>query len=405
MVKGFFPDSLLQGSRQPLSLIPQCGACGIYKECNSPKMPVSGKGKKNILIIAEAPGREEDEHGIQLVGESGTLLEATLGRLGIDMRRDCWLTNSLICRPPHNRTPTDAELGFCRPNLTMTLKELNPEIIIPLGSSAIKSLLMGIWKDDNIGGITRWAGFQIPCQKPNAWICPTIHPSFLLHDDKNLVAPLLFRKHLKAAIKKKGRPWSDSHPHFVDPYVNKIHGDKEAAHAINWIQHSEKAFAFDFETTTKKAWWKSSEIVCCSICNGERTIAFPWTTRTKYAMEKLLRSSIPKIGFNTKFEETYCLREFGVGVKNWAWDGQLVAHLLDNRPEVTSLEFQSFVNLGMSSTKTLKKYMKVEEGRTTNTLLSEVDLSQLLEYCGMDSLEEYHIAQIQRRRIGLARLH
>src|SRR5690606_23623431 len=138
---GFFPASQLQVAKAPPSLAPQCGACGLFKTCKSPKMPVSGKGRREILVVAEAPGKDEDDRGIQLVGESGQLLERAMRKAGVDMRKDCWLTNSLICRPPNNRMPTKQEIDYCRPNLLKTIKELDPKVIILLGGSAVRSLI------------------------------------------------------------------------------------------------------------------------------------------------------------------------------------------------------------------------------------------------------------------------
>src|SRR5262245_43419820 len=85
---------------------PRCGLCGLLNKCQSPKMEVYGKGKNGILIVGEAPGANEDEQGIPFVGKAGRYLRGILHGLDVNMRNDCWLTNSLICRPPNNATPT-----------------------------------------------------------------------------------------------------------------------------------------------------------------------------------------------------------------------------------------------------------------------------------------------------------
>ena len=64
-------------------------------------MPVSGEGRKGVLIVAEAPGYNEDQQGVQLVGNAGQELTRLLFNIGVRMRRDCWLTNSVICRPSY----------------------------------------------------------------------------------------------------------------------------------------------------------------------------------------------------------------------------------------------------------------------------------------------------------------
>ena len=60
------------------SLQPHCLKCGLHKNCSTPKMDVSGEGRKKILIIGEVPGREDDEYGIHLVGEPGDLLKGQI---------------------------------------------------------------------------------------------------------------------------------------------------------------------------------------------------------------------------------------------------------------------------------------------------------------------------------------
>lgn len=67
-----------------------CEKCGLYKNCLSPKMDYSGEGRKNILIIAEAPGKTEDEQGVQLVGQAGELFKENLNNLGFDLDQDFW---------------------------------------------------------------------------------------------------------------------------------------------------------------------------------------------------------------------------------------------------------------------------------------------------------------------------
>src|ERR1019366_6190445 len=204
-MKGFYtPSSLV--SKTSIPLLPQCGVCGLYKTCKSPKMKVDGRGRKKILLLGEAPGKNEDDKGVPFIGESGQLLERVLKRVGIDMREDCWITNSNICRPPDNRTPTDKEIDYCRPNLINTIKELNPNIIIPLGGIAIQSLIGWTWKE-SVGKVNHWLGCKIPNQRPNCWICPNWHPSYVSRlqnqegkRDESRIVDFYFLKYLREAV-------------------------------------------------------------------------------------------------------------------------------------------------------------------------------------------------------------
>ena len=134
---GFFPESAI-ASKPRVKKFAQCGACGLYKDCLSPKMPVSGSGDLKILMVGEAPGRQEDKRGEAFVGKAGQELLGMCSSVGFRLRH-CWLTNSLICRPENNATPTSDQIKYCRPNLMKTIKELNPDVIVPLGATAIHS--------------------------------------------------------------------------------------------------------------------------------------------------------------------------------------------------------------------------------------------------------------------------
>lgn len=395
MFKGFFTSSQKAAlGRTSLPLIPRCGACGLYEYCESPKMPVSGRGKERILILGEAPGEDEDRQGKQFVGKTGRLLERTLRQLGIDMRKDCWLTNSLICRPPNNKTPTDKQLTYCRPNLTKTLEELKPRMVLTFGAPAIKSLLMSIWKEKKVGAMTRWAGWTIPCQKPNMWICPQYHPSFIARlEEKNPAALLIWKRQLKKALECEGKPW-EAAPDFAS-IVKVIQDTHQAADYILKFRKNKIPIAFDYETNMLKPDYPEAEIVCCSVSDGATTIAFPWHGEAVKEMSILLKSKVPKIGANIKFEQRWTSRILGHGVNNWIWDDMNNAHVLDFRSGITSVKFQAFVRFGAPDYNShIEPYLKKKKGSRVNRI-RELDLHDLLLYAGLDSLYEFMICKDQ----------
>ncbi len=400
MREGFFTSGELVPNKAPAPMLPQCGACGLYKTCNSPKMEPSGKGKCRVLFVAEAPGEDEDEKGIQLVGQNGEHLRKVLARLDFNMREDGFLTNALICRPPDNRKPTVKEITYCRPNLTKTIQRLNPSVIVPLGEVAIKSLLGGgIWKED-VGSITRWAGFQIPCQKPNVWICPTYHPSYLLRE-KNAVLDLYFERHLRAAIQLKGKPW-EKVPDFKSKVRCILDPDEAAYELYTMMEHARRPMAFDYETDRLKPDCVDAQIVSCSVSDGHQSIAFPYQGKKIWkALSKFLRSSIPKIGSNIKFEDRWTRAFFGFSVKAFIWDIMLAAHWLDCRSDITSAKFQGFVNYGVPDyDHHIKPFLEGEGGNGKNKI-KQIPILNLLLYNGMDSLVEWFVAKKQMRSCGL----
>lgn len=398
--KGFFSSSDFT-KRSTVPRIARCGLCKINKNCKSPKMPATGKGRKKILAIAEAPGKEEDRKNIQLIGDAGQLFRKYLRKEALNLDRDLWKTNALICRPPDNRKPTDSEVEACRPNLIKTINQYKPDTILLLGGVAVNSLLSYLWqeKTDSIG---RWAGFCIPSQKLNSWIIPTYHPSYLLRTH-NKVAERMFRKHLRLAIHKKSKPWKNP-PNDKD-HVEVIVRPSRAAKIIKQMIGLGGIVSFDYEANCLKPEGDGPEIISCSVCwKGKKTIAYPWHGEAIEATDELLKSPMPKIASNLKFEDRWTRVHLGHPVRGWWWDTMMAAHVLDNRPAITSLKFQSFVLLGAEPYDThIKPYLNTTGLKRFNRI-KELDLKELLLYNGLDSLYAYKVAmrqikEFRRRRV------
>lgn len=404
MSEGLFSASDVKMSRS-VPLLPQCGACGLYKTCQSPKMPVSGKGRKRILIVGEAPGENEDDKNLQFVGDSGQMLKKTLAKFGIDMRRDCWIDNALRCHPPKNEIKDKRAVDYCRPNIVQAVKELNPELILLFGAIPVRSLLGWIWRDE-VGPIGRWINWRIPCQKLNAWVCPIWHPSFIIRTgygvsgDKNDVRQTIFERHVKAALKCQGRPWKK-----VPDYKSQVmivYDEKSVNKFIRGFVERGRPTAFDLETNQLKPDGDASRIHYASMSNGEMTIAFEWHSGVLDEFTKFLESSVPKIGANMKFEQRWLMRHGG-RVRNWWWDTMIAAHVLDNRPGISSVKFQGFVRLGQDAWDyDVKEFLKSRSHSCYSVnRIREVSKHKILTYCGMDSLVEWHVAMDQRKEFGL----
>ena len=399
MPAGFFPKSKLLATKAPTSLIAKCGACGLYKTCKSPKMPPSGSGKRRILLVGEGPELEEDRQGKHFIHKQGKYIEETLRRAGVNMREDCILTNSTICSAPDGVRPTAEQMDYCRPNLLKTIEQHSPDVIIPMGDRAIQSLLATVYKENDLGGIFRWAGFQIPCQKLNAWICPTFEPHYPYREEKNPVPRKLFYQHLDAAVKLQGKPW-DVVPDY-GKQIERIVDHRKAAKAILELIASGDPLAFDYECTCLKPEYAGAAIVSCSVSNGERTIAYPWIGSAIEATLMMIRSDNPKIASNLKYEERWTRWYFRKRVKNWKWDTMNSAHCIDNRPNTTSIKFQAFIHLGTEAyDEHIKPFLQAKRGKQVNQILQEIDLDQLLLYNGLDSLLEWKVAMIQAELVG-----
>ena len=115
-----------------------------------------------LMIIGEAPGREEDLEGRPFVGRAGQLLDKMLAAIGFS-EPQVHITNIVYWRPPGNRTPSPQEAFACRPFLDRQIALVNPKVILLLGGTAAKQILeteepimrlRGTWAEPVLGGRT-----------------------------------------------------------------------------------------------------------------------------------------------------------------------------------------------------------------------------------------------------------
>jgi uracil-DNA glycosylase len=134
-----------------------------------------GNPKARVMLVGEAPGRDEDIEGLPFVGRSGKLLDRMLAAVGLD-RTSVYIANIVPWRPPGNRTPTPQESQICLPFILRQIELADPEILVCLGGPSAQTLL-GIKE-----GITktrgRWFTFNTGTREIRAM--PTFHPAFLL---------------------------------------------------------------------------------------------------------------------------------------------------------------------------------------------------------------------------------
>lgn len=117
-----------------------CVKCPLHVSRTN-AVPGDGPPTSRLMIIGEAPGKDEDLTGHPFVGASGKFLNSVLEGTGID-RDDCFVTNTAKCRPPKNRTPRKLEVDTCTANyLFEQIDLINPKLIMLLGGVAAKKLL------------------------------------------------------------------------------------------------------------------------------------------------------------------------------------------------------------------------------------------------------------------------
>ncbi|HML30150.1 MAG TPA: uracil-DNA glycosylase, partial [Hyphomicrobium sp.] len=128
-----------------------------------------------VMIIGEAPGRDEDQIGRPFVGRAGQLLDRMLAAIGLS-EADVHITNIVYWRPPGNRTPTPQEALACRPFLERQIELVAPKMLIAVGGSAAKEVLGATEGIMRLRG--KWREVQVGEQKIPA--IATLHPAYLL---------------------------------------------------------------------------------------------------------------------------------------------------------------------------------------------------------------------------------
>ena len=131
-----------------------------------------GDPDADLMLVGEAPGKNEDLQGEPFVGAAGQLLDELLA--GIDMTRsEAYIANVLKCRPPGNRDPRPDEIDSCKGYLREQIRMIRPRVVITLGNFATKLLLQ------TETGITRLRGRQFVWWL-GATLIPTFHPAAAL---------------------------------------------------------------------------------------------------------------------------------------------------------------------------------------------------------------------------------
>jgi uracil-DNA glycosylase len=142
-----------------------------------------GNEQAPIMLIGEAPGREEDLEGKPFVGPAGHMLDLMLASIGVG-EDQVYIANTVYWRPPGNRTPTPEEVEACAPFVARQIELLSPQILVLLGKAAAQSVLRVA------DGIMRMRGkwLNYTCAGRPIPTLATLHPAYLLRTpaDKRL---------------------------------------------------------------------------------------------------------------------------------------------------------------------------------------------------------------------------
>lgn len=162
-------EGLLEDLRRSIQ---NCQECSL---CRSRTHLVFGAGnpEAELMLIGEAPGRDEDLQGKPFVGAAGRLMTEGLRQVGLS-REEIYIANVLKCRPPGNRNPQPQEIKACFPYLERQIEIIRPKLICTMGNFATQLLLNTTLGITHIRGKPQW-------YKNNISIIPIFHPAACIY--------------------------------------------------------------------------------------------------------------------------------------------------------------------------------------------------------------------------------
>jgi len=402
-MSGFFDKNALDTSDFHKGKRVGCYLCSLKAKGNI-RDEVVGKFKKGIINILEFT-----EGSIRSFFDTpaGMLLTNIYQDAGIDIIEDCLNLVAIRCV----KSPKDIEESHvlnCRAGLLTALKINQPKLIISFGTVSLKSLMGG--RLDPVGELEKWRGHIIPDQLHKCWLSFVYSPSyaspkrknsFMGDNDKQEAILQVWKTDIQKALSHVGKPWQRD----KTPQIEII----EDLRPLNKIKSD--IISIDYETTGIKPHAKGHRIVCVSVADTvDHCYAFmlPDNKQGREPFLNLLKNeSVNKMAHNMKFEEAWSICRLRQPVMGWYWDSMLAAHILDNRPGITGLKFQTYINFGIQDYSTeVSPYLKSGE-KHANSLNSIQKLlttfggrEKLLTYCGMDTIYQYRLAVKQMELMG-----
>ncbi len=139
-----------------------------------------GNPAAHVMIVGEAPGRDEDQQGKPFVGRAGQLLDKMLAAIGLDRQSQepanaAYITNVVPWRPPQNREPSSDEIAMLTPFLLRHIALINPTVVVAMGNISCQALL-------GKRGISKLRG-QLQNSR-DIDVIPMFHPAYLLRNPR-----------------------------------------------------------------------------------------------------------------------------------------------------------------------------------------------------------------------------
>ena len=164
-------------SKSEFLALAKCSECPLAENGTGPVCGV-GPRKARVAIVAEAPGRQEVQKGIPMIGPSGQLSDAALAEVGLK-REDCLITNTTLCRPKpgpkgQDQPPPPKAVAACHERLMAELEAADPDVVIAMGGTSANTLVNANEKIGQLVGILHWN------EELEKYVIPVWHTAYVL---------------------------------------------------------------------------------------------------------------------------------------------------------------------------------------------------------------------------------
>lgn len=299
-----------------------CNACtSLFSKPVPPQ--ISRQGKGGVLLLGEAPGREESEEGRPFVGAAGKTLNSILYMSGFH-RQDFHITNVLKCRPPNNRDPLPEEIEMCKKWLIKEIQELQPEFIVCLGLFASVTMT---------GKSLTYRGSIVPSILEGAKDIPcliTWHPAYVMRNRTEFSTII----HDLQKINPQNRPPDYLLEYLINPEIPQARAIIESWQP--WLEENKWGLAVDIETSGEGKDdalhpWRGDVLGAAIAGPPGKAIHFTFSLqhpeRWLFFKEVLENPSFEFIFQNNTFDRCF-LEVKGVKTKTPIWDTMDAMHVI-----------------------------------------------------------------------------
>lgn len=385
-----------------------CDKCPLHE--NAVTVNVLGRGPDNpeILIVGEAPGRQEDKNGVPFVGPSGQMLERMMATAGLNPATTRF-TNINRCVPwqDANRTdvrpPTDKERDACVPHLREEILRTKPKIIVAVGGTSCK-FFTGKGQITKARG-ARYAFRPYPEEHPTfaVPVVPIIHPAAVLRGNKKyevLIAQDLsyVRKLLNEGVQQEKLDYAVIREQAdLTAYVDAL---------IGWHQAGQLPYiAVDCETMDLDAYKLDKGLLSIQVSHtpgSARLIPvshdespFNDSAGMAFLVQELKRllETVPVVGHNYRFDYAWIYAKLGIMTRQFVFDTMMAHHALYVGEMPNDLKFMAakYTTIGGYENELQQFIATLPKGKQD---MANVPLDVLARYgCG-DSDATLRIAQL-----------